>query len=167
MASTIKTPNYNLPAWNGSDKPAFLQDLKPAFATIDTEMKKISDKANEGGETLKAQVELNTADIELLKTEVSGATSDITNLGDSLALTEKKANDTALKVGTGTLETKEKSIVPAVNELNTKNILQDARLTDVEVEITSIVDKMGGLEFRFDVTTGNAQWRYNDESGVV
>ena len=35
MASTNKTPNYDLPQWVGSDHPTWQGDLNSAFLTID------------------------------------------------------------------------------------------------------------------------------------
>lgn len=35
MASTNKTPNYNLPQWVGSDHPTWQGDLNTAFLNID------------------------------------------------------------------------------------------------------------------------------------
>lgn len=39
MSSTNHTTNYNLPQWVGSDKPAWLGDMNPAFSAIDTAIK--------------------------------------------------------------------------------------------------------------------------------
>jgi hypothetical protein len=38
MASTNKTPNYNLPQWIGTDHPTFSGDFNGAFSAIDTAM---------------------------------------------------------------------------------------------------------------------------------
>lgn len=38
MSSTNHTTNYNLPQYVGSDKPAWLGDINPAFSAIDTAM---------------------------------------------------------------------------------------------------------------------------------
>ena len=38
MASTNKTPNYNLPQWVGTDHPTFSEDFNDAFSAIDTAM---------------------------------------------------------------------------------------------------------------------------------
>lgn len=42
MSSTNKTVNYNLPVWVSSDKPSWINDLNPAFLTIDAKLKTIS-----------------------------------------------------------------------------------------------------------------------------
>lgn len=39
MSSTNHTENFNFPQWVGSDYPSFINDLNPAFLTIDTKIK--------------------------------------------------------------------------------------------------------------------------------
>lgn len=39
MSSTNHTANFNFPQWVGSDYPSFINDLNPAFLTIDTKLK--------------------------------------------------------------------------------------------------------------------------------
>lgn len=39
MSSTNHTANFNFPQWVGSDYPSFINDLNPAFLTIDTTLK--------------------------------------------------------------------------------------------------------------------------------
>lgn len=39
MSSTNHTKNFNFPQWVGSDYPSFINDLNPAFLTIDTKLK--------------------------------------------------------------------------------------------------------------------------------
>lgn len=46
MSFTNKTPNYNLPQWLGSDKPAWLTDMNGAFSEIDTAIKRASDSGS-------------------------------------------------------------------------------------------------------------------------
>lgn len=46
MSFTNKTPNYNLPQWLGSDKPAWLTDMNGAFSAIDTAIKGASDSGS-------------------------------------------------------------------------------------------------------------------------
>lgn len=41
MSSTNHTENFNFPQWVGSDYPSFINDLNPAFLTIDTTLKSI------------------------------------------------------------------------------------------------------------------------------
>ena len=46
MSHTNTTPNYNLPQFVGTDKPAWLTDINQAFSAIDTAIKNTSDTAN-------------------------------------------------------------------------------------------------------------------------
>ena len=39
MSSTNHTKNFNFPQWVGSDYPSFINDINPAFLTIDTTLK--------------------------------------------------------------------------------------------------------------------------------
>lgn len=48
MSSTNHTTNYNLPQFVGSDKPAWLGDINPAFEAIDTQMKANATTAAQG-----------------------------------------------------------------------------------------------------------------------
>lgn len=48
MSSTNHTTNYNLPQYVGSDKPAWLGDMNPAFSAIDTAMHNNAVKAQQG-----------------------------------------------------------------------------------------------------------------------
>lgn len=47
MAHTNSTPNYNLPQFLPTDKPAWLVDVNPAYASIDTAIKNASDAAGD------------------------------------------------------------------------------------------------------------------------
>lgn len=46
MGSTNFTPNYNLPQFIGTDKPAWLTDVNGAMSTIDTAIKNAADDAS-------------------------------------------------------------------------------------------------------------------------
>lgn len=50
MAHTNSTPNYNLPQFLPTDKPAWLVDVNPAYASIDTAIKNASDAAGNAQE---------------------------------------------------------------------------------------------------------------------
>lgn len=49
MSSTNHTTNYNLPQYVGSDKPAWLGDINPAFSAIDSAMKANETSASVAG----------------------------------------------------------------------------------------------------------------------
>ena len=55
MAHTNSTPNYNLPQFLPTDKPAWLVDVNPAYASIDAAIKNASDAAgNAQGDATQA-----------------------------------------------------------------------------------------------------------------
>lgn len=59
MAHTNKTPNYNLPQFVNTDKPAWLTDVNSAMVTIDTEIKLNADNAT-NAKTTSAQAKLES-----------------------------------------------------------------------------------------------------------
>lgn len=58
MASTNKTPNYNLPQFLGTDKASWLGDINPSMLTIDTQMKLNETNANQAISTSENAVTL-------------------------------------------------------------------------------------------------------------
>lgn len=60
MSHTNSTPNYSLPQWLSTDKPAWMADVNVAFSDIDTQMKLNSDAATAAQTTADAAV-LNSA----------------------------------------------------------------------------------------------------------
>lgn len=69
MSSTNHTTNYNLPQWVGTDKPAWLGDMNPAFTAIDTQMKAnntlaqqgVTDASTADGKAVNAQADATQA----------------------------------------------------------------------------------------------------------
>lgn len=57
MSFTNKTPNYNLPQWLGTDKPAWLTDVNGAFSSIDTAIKNAYDSGSGADATANAALE--------------------------------------------------------------------------------------------------------------
>ena len=49
MSHTNTTPNFNLPQFVGTDKPAWLTDINQAFSNIDTAIKSAKDNADTAG----------------------------------------------------------------------------------------------------------------------
>lgn len=60
MSATNHTTNYNLPQFVGTDKPAWLGDINPAFSTIDTKIKEAKTAGDQG--VADALVAKNRAD---------------------------------------------------------------------------------------------------------
>ena len=60
MASTNRTPNYNLPQFIGTDKPTWLGDVNGAMSNIDSAIKDNADSIS----TLTTEVDSASASIE-------------------------------------------------------------------------------------------------------
>lgn len=118
MSSTNKTTNYELSQFLGSDKPAWLVDYNGDMQKIDTQMKANAEAA------AAAQTKANTADgkadanaiaIQTLDGEINGATglaSDVATLAGGL-------NTVTSLIGNGEPTTTDKTLIGAINELNT------------------------------------------------
>lgn len=83
MASTNKTPNYNLSQFIATDKPAWLTDVNGDMSKIDTAIKGVSDRVgvNETAITeAEANIEDNASNITTLQASSSQHGTDITDL---------------------------------------------------------------------------------------
>lgn len=84
MSSTNHTTNYNLPQFVGSDKPAWLGDINPAFSAIDTAMKANQTSASTAG------ADATTANTNI-GTMANLATTEKTTLVDAVNEVNTKA----------------------------------------------------------------------------
>ena len=91
MSSTNHTTNYNLPQYVGSDKPAWLGDINPAFSTIDTQMKANNTLAQQG------VTDAGTADGKAVQAQAD-ATQALTN-ASTAQNTANTASAEATRVG--------------------------------------------------------------------
>lgn len=94
MSSTNHTTNYNLPQYVGSDKPAWLGDINPAFSAIDSAMHTNAVNAQQGitdaatakttadGAETHAQTALTNA--ATAQTTANSASAEATRLGEIL-----------------------------------------------------------------------------------
>lgn len=127
MASTNKTPNYDLPQWVAADKPTFLGDMNAAFLDIDaamhenaessgsqeqrltaveakatenaTNIANVSQVANTAGETATAAQNAASAASALATTANSAANAITNSLTFNPAnVVEKKATDSSVTV---------------------------------------------------------------------
>ena len=67
MASTNRTPNYNLPQFIGTDKPTWLGDVNGAMSNIDSAIKENAD----GIVTLTTEVDTASSSIERIDTSIN------------------------------------------------------------------------------------------------
>lgn len=120
MSHTNSTPNYQLPQFVGTDKPAYLTDFNQAFSAIDT-------------------------GIHAAKTAADTAGTDITELGNEI--NETNQNLTALGSTVSTLQGTVTSVSQTANQANTKanNLAEKFNLsTLVELGDDDITDVIGG-----------------------
>lgn len=82
-----KTDNYGLPQWDYSDHPDFLNDMNPAYKTIDTELKKaVTASANAEQQTsvLTPIVTNHTTQIETAEHQIADLTTRMGNAEHNL-----------------------------------------------------------------------------------
>ena len=111
MASTNKTPHYNLSQYIANDKPTYLGDYNTDMSRIDTAINNAQDSADTAATSAtNAQTAAETAQ--------TTATTAVTNA----AAAQTSADSANTKIGTlANLNTTEKTnLVGAINEVNTK-----------------------------------------------
>lgn len=92
MAHTNATPNYALPQFISTDKPAWLTDVNSGFAAIDTAIKGASDAA--------AAVDTKVGTLSSLTTDVkTSVVSAINSLNEVDTYTDPQANYIVKKAG--------------------------------------------------------------------
>lgn len=107
MAHTNSTPNYNLPQFLGTDKPAWLTDVNNAMSDIDAAIaaaKSTADSADAAVSALGITVGNHNTQLSTL----SGA---VTSQGNTL-------NAVTALIGNGTPTTTDQTIIGAINEIN-------------------------------------------------
>lgn len=110
MSSTNHTTNYNLPQFVGSDKPAWLGDINPAFSAIDTAMHTNATNASQG-----------ISDAATAKSTADGAELHAQQGITDAATAQRTANDAIGAVNT---------VAGQVNAINQKIQLTDFTTTD-------------------------------------
>lgn len=128
MGHTNQTANYNLPQFVGTDKPSWLGDINDAFAAIDTAI-------------AAAASEASTADgkADGLITTVSGHTTQIGLLENTVTSQGNTLNTVTSLIGNGTPTTTDQTIIGAINELHTdQGDLEDLQTTDKSSLVAAI-----------------------------
>lgn len=117
MSSTNKTTNYNLSQFIGSDKPAWLVDYNGDMSAIDTQMKANADAAAAAqttANTAYGKADTNASAISTLDSQINGASgvaADVVSLQGSV-------NTINSLIGNGEPTTTDKTIIGAINEMN-------------------------------------------------
>lgn len=128
MGHTNATPNYNLPQFLGSDKPAWLTDINNAMSAIDTAIaaaKAAADNAGGAAAALSETVAGHTTQLTTLGNTVTTQGTTIVSQGNAI-------NTISELIGNGTPTTTDKTLIGAINELNG------------EIENADIVDQTPG-----------------------
>ena len=133
MATSSTTPNYHLPQWADSDRPAIREDLNSAFSTIDTALNDVNsavqqDAANIVGlsnrfSAAETTVQSYGDDIEELGedfTEISSTITSHTNSINSLT-TQTSQNTSAISSLESRMGSAEGTISSNTNSINSLN----------------------------------------------
>ena len=136
MSHTNQTPNYNLPQFIGTDKPAWLVDYNQSMSDIDTQM-----KANEtASATAEANAQSALSGVSTLNSQVSGLQTDVTAIQTQMPIDEAQ-----IATNTQNISTQASAIVNANNRIDTLNgkvgDLADLDTTDK----TSVVNAINEL----------------------
>lgn len=135
MSHTNTTPNYNLPQFVGSDKPAWLTDVNNAMSAIDTAIaaaKAAADNAGGATASLATTVGGHTTQLETLSTTVTNQGTAIVSQGNAI-------NTISELIGNGTPTTTDHTLIGAINELNAKEgDLADLTTTDKSSLVAAI-----------------------------
>ena len=86
MSSTNHTKNFNFPQWVGSDYPSFINDLNPAFLTIDTTLKSNKTGVDTAQQAAEAAQQAAKSTVDLL------VAMGITNKATAVAFAGKVNN---------------------------------------------------------------------------
>ena len=92
MSHTNTTPNFNLPQFVGTDKPAWLTDINQAFLNVDTAIKSAKDSAETAtGSATTANTSIGTL-TNLNTTEKSNLVGAINEVNTNVGIAQNTAN---------------------------------------------------------------------------
>ena len=113
MSATNSTPNYELPVFLATDKPAWLTDWNGAMNAIDTAIHNAQATAD-GAQTTAGTA---TADIATINASLATITSNITSLTTTVNGNTGSINTINSLIGNGQPTTEDKTIIGAINEI--------------------------------------------------
>lgn len=113
MSATNSTPNYELPVFLATDKPAWLTDWNGAMQAIDTAIHDAQSTADGAQTTAGTAV----ADIATINASLSTITSNITSLTTTVNGNTGSINTINSLIGNGQPTTEDKTIIGAINEI--------------------------------------------------
>lgn len=107
MGHTNSTVNYNLPQFVGTDKPTWMGDVNGAFLAIDTAIA-----------AAKTQADSAAGGVAGLQTTVSGHTTQIGTLTDTVTAQGGTLNSVTSLIGNGTPTAGDHTIIGAINTID-------------------------------------------------
>lgn len=113
MSATNSTPNYSLPVFLATDKPAWLTDWNGAMSAIDTAIHTAQATAD-GAQTTAGAA---TADIATINASLTTITGNITSLTTTVNGNTGAINTINSLIGNGQPTTEDKTIIGAINEI--------------------------------------------------
>lgn len=161
MASTNKTPNYNLSQFIGTDKPAWLADYNSDMEKIDTAIKNTSDatataqttaetaqsSADSAGQT--ASTALNTAQTASSTATTAQTTAETASSNASTAIStanEAKTTADGLASDVQTAQT-------TANTANSKADTNASNITTLNNNVSTLQTEVSSLQDKFKFTT--------------
>lgn len=113
MSATNSTPNYSLPVFLATDKPAWLTDWNGAMNAIDTAIH----AAQAAADAAQVTASTATADIATINTSLATITGNITSLTTTVNGNTGAINTINSLIGNGQPTTEDKTIIGAINEI--------------------------------------------------
>ena len=156
MAHTNSTPNYNLPQFLGTDKPAWLTDVNNAMSDIDVAI-------------AAAKTTADTADaaVGALGVTVGNHTTQLSTLSGAVTSQGNTLNTVTSLIGNGVPTTTDQTIIGAINELHAnQGDLADLTTTDKDSFVDAInevaanvvvVDQTPGATYTADFSVAATQ----------
>lgn len=132
MSHTNSTPNFNLPQFVGTDKPAWLTDINGAFSAIDTAIKNASDTATTAStNATTANKNIGTLS-DLTTTAKTNVVSAVNEVNSNVGTAQNTANEAYTKGNNA--YTKVMALEQALNltNINTCTITKSSGITSID-----------------------------------
>ena len=137
MSSTNKTTNYNLSQFIGSDKPAWLVDYNGDMSAIDTQMKANADavaSAQTTANTANSKADTNASAISTLDSQINGASG----VAADVVAVQSVVNTINSLIGNGEPTTTDKTLIGAINELDSDVSAVNTKLANSSIEMAGL-----------------------------
>lgn len=180
MSTPIKSKNYNLIGYSGTEIPVFLSDMTDNNAIIDSELKRLSDVVN-NAESLADTVNEHTEILKVYGNRISGLEESVSalqpenieNLEDRVSITETQIGNNSKLIDAlttrltddednlsqhairiGNLEQKTGSLETSISELseklNTETTNINERVNVIETNVSSLDNNVSSLSNKVD-----------------